>query len=73
MPLKTCLCLPSPSPPPPRYDLNIPKVAERLERAVDAALDGGFRTPDIYRAGQPGEKLVMCSEMGEVLLQSVSK
>lgn len=52
-----------------RYDLNIPKVADRLERAVDAALDGGFRTADIATAGTTK---VGCSEMGAILEKSVA-
>mmetsp|Transcript_23250 Transcript_23250/g.59384 ORF Transcript_23250/g.59384 Transcript_23250/m.59384 type:complete len:393 (-) Transcript_23250:301-1479(-) len=56
-----------------RYDLNIPNVAARLEAAVEGALDAGYRTQDIYKAGTPGTKLVKCSEMGELLLQSVTK
>jgi 3-isopropylmalate dehydrogenase len=55
----------------PRYDLNIPNVANRLEKAVDQALDAGYRTKDIYKEG-PNTKLVKCSEMGEILLKSVS-
>lgn len=55
-----------------RYDLNIPKVASRLEQAVEHALDEGYRTKDIYKEGVKGTKLVKCSEMGEVLLQAVS-
>jgi 3-isopropylmalate dehydrogenase len=54
-----------------RYDLNIPNVANRLEKAVDKALDEGYRTKDIYKEA-PGTKLVKCSEMGEILLTSVT-
>ncbi|GAX75623.1 hypothetical protein CEUSTIGMA_g3067.t1 [Chlamydomonas eustigma] len=52
-----------------RYDLNIPKVADRLQAAVDKALDDGYRTRDIWTEGM---KLSKCSEIGEVLLKSVS-
>lgn len=38
-----------------RYGLNLPGVAARLEAAVTAALDGGYRTGDIM---QPGCKQV---------------
>ncbi|KAK9909656.1 hypothetical protein WJX75_005663 [Coccomyxa subellipsoidea] len=47
-----------------RYGLNLPKVAEHLERAVSAALDAGYRTADLHT---PGMKKVGCSGMGEVL------
>lgn len=45
-----------------------PQVADRLEAAVTAALDGGFRTGDIM---QPGCKQVGCQEMGEVVLSKL--
>ncbi|KAG2493346.1 hypothetical protein HYH03_008479 [Edaphochlamys debaryana] len=54
-----------------RYDLAIPKVAERLEKAVDAVLDAGLRTGDIYKQGTPNTKLVKCSEMGEALFAHI--
>eukprot|EP00199_Chlamydomonas_sp_CCMP681_P002357 CAMPEP_0119115966 /NCGR_PEP_ID=MMETSP1180-20130426/52029_1 /TAXON_ID=3052 ORGANISM="Chlamydomonas cf sp, Strain CCMP681" /NCGR_SAMPLE_ID=MMETSP1180 /ASSEMBLY_ACC=CAM_ASM_000741 /LENGTH=394 /DNA_ID=CAMNT_0007105075 /DNA_START=25 /DNA_END=1209 /DNA_ORIENTATION=+ len=55
-----------------KYDLNIPKVAERLEAAVNAALDAGYRTKDIYKEGQPGVKLVKCSDMGSFLMNTMA-
>ncbi|PSC69987.1 3-isopropylmalate dehydrogenase [Micractinium conductrix] len=53
-----------------RYGLNLPKVADRLEAAVTAALDAGYRTGDIM---QPGCTLVGCRQMGEVLLNTVTE
>ncbi|MEW5303534.1 MAG: hypothetical protein WDW36_006216 [Sanguina aurantia] len=50
-----------------RYNLNAPKVADRLEKAVDAVLDAGLRTSDIFK-GLPGTKLVKGSEMGAALI-----
>lgn len=44
------------------------QVADRLESAVTAALDAGFRTGDIM---QPGCKQVGCQEMGEVVLSKL--
>lgn len=40
------------------------QVAERLEKAVTAALENGYRTADLYSAGT---QKVGCSEMGNVL------
>jgi 3-isopropylmalate dehydrogenase len=34
-----------------RYSLNQPVAADRIERAVSAALDAGYRTADIYSEG----------------------
>lgn len=45
------------------------QVADRLETAVNKALDDGYRTKDIWTEGH---KLVGCSEMGEVLSKSVA-
>lgn len=47
-----------------RYGLNIPKVADRLEAAVNKALDDGYRTKDLHT---PNTKLVGCIEMGKLL------
>lgn len=52
-----------------RYDLNIPAVAQRLEAAVDQALDDGYRTGDIW---SEGTKRVKCSEMGALLEKAVA-
>ncbi|GIL44512.1 hypothetical protein Vafri_1963 [Volvox africanus] len=51
-----------------RYDLSIPKVADRLEAAVNTVLDAGLRTGDIYKEA-PGTRLVKCSEMGAELMK----
>lgn len=45
------------------------QVADRLEKAVNKALDDGYRTKDIWTEGH---KLVKCSEMGDVLANSVA-
>ncbi|GMH38735.1 hypothetical protein BSKO_06619 [Bryopsis sp. KO-2023] len=47
-----------------RYGLNLPKVAERLERSVSTVLDKGYRTGDIM---SEGATQVKCSEIGELL------
>eukprot|EP00775_Hariotina_reticulata_P012676 gene12676-12803_t len=52
-----------------RYDLNIPQVADRLETAVNSALDKGYRTKDLWKEGT---QLVQCSEMGNLLVDMVS-
>lgn len=57
-----CCCL-------PHCLLCVLQVADRLEAAVNIALDEGYRTKDIHT---DGHKLVKCSEMGEVLLQAVA-
>lgn len=48
---------------------HVKQVADRLEAAVNKALDDGYRTKDIWTEGH---KLVKCSEIGEVLAQSVA-
>eukprot|EP00879_Flechtneria_rotunda_P027507 GHRR01029472.1.p1 GENE.GHRR01029472.1~~GHRR01029472.1.p1 ORF type:complete len:139 (+),score=61.04 GHRR01029472.1:269-685(+) len=52
-----------------RYDLSIPKVADRLEQAVNDALDKGYRTKDLWKEGT---RLVKCSEIGELLTEMVA-
>lgn len=51
-----------------KYGLGEEKAAQRIEEAVLATLNKGFRTGDIYSAGN---KLVGCKEMGEEVLKSV--
>ncbi|XP_047318920.1 3-isopropylmalate dehydrogenase 2, chloroplastic-like [Impatiens glandulifera] len=51
-----------------KYGLGEEKAAQRLENAVLAALDNGFRTGDIY---SEGTKLVGCKEMGDEVLKSI--
>lgn len=34
-----------------RYALDLPKIADDIEKAVEKTLDAGFRTGDIYREG----------------------
>jgi 3-isopropylmalate dehydrogenase len=53
-----------------RYSLKQPQEADRLERAVAAALDRGMRTPDIAEPGQPP-----CSTaaMGEAVIAELER
>ena len=44
-------------------------MADRLQAAVDKALDDGYRTKDIWTEGKTLSK---CSEIGEVLIKNVS-
>lgn len=52
-----------------RYGLNLPKVADRLEQAVTAALDAGYRTGDLMSSGM---KQVGCVELGEILVSQIT-
>ncbi len=45
-----------------RHSLDQPAAAERIEKAVEAVLDEGYRTADIQ---EPGRRLVGCVEMGQ--------
>lgn len=55
-----------------KYDLNCPKVSDRLEAAVSQVLDDGLRTGDIYKEGFPNTRKVKCSELSEHLLRIIS-
>lgn len=44
-------------------------VASKIERAVEQALEHGYRTPDIF---DPGAKLIGTAEMGDVVAKFVS-
>ncbi|MEE9615286.1 MAG: 3-isopropylmalate dehydrogenase [Thermodesulfobacteriota bacterium] len=45
-----------------RFSFELPQAAEMVENAVEAVLNKGFRTSDIYREGT---KQVGCREMGK--------
>ncbi|MDY6940221.1 MAG: 3-isopropylmalate dehydrogenase [Cyanobacteriota bacterium] len=51
-----------------RYSLNQPQGADRLEKAVMAVLDAGYRTGDIMAEGM---KAVGCQQMSDVLLEAL--
>ena len=48
-----------------RFSLGLAQEADRLERAVDAAISHGARTADIV---QPGEKSISTKAMGDAVL-----
>ncbi|KAA6429361.1 MAG: 3-isopropylmalate dehydrogenase [Trebouxia sp. A1-2] len=53
-----------------RYGLSLPKVADRLEAAVTAALDAGYRTGDLMSSGM---KQVGCIELGDILVKQITE
>lgn len=53
-----------------RHSLELPNIANQIERAVDRVLDKGLRTPDI---AQKKCKQVGTSAMGDAVLAALSK
>ncbi len=51
-----------------RYTFNNETAAARIEKAVNAALDSGVRTADIY---SEGTQKVSCSEMGDAVVNAL--
>ena len=51
-----------------RYSLGLEEEAAAVERAVEAVLDAGYRTPDIAREGT---KTVATSKMGDLVAEKV--
>ncbi len=51
-----------------RYTLNLPELADSIEKAVEKVLEAGFRTPDIMSEGC---QLVSCTEMGEQVIKNL--
>ena len=51
-----------------RYSLNEAEMADRIERAVNAVLDDGLRTADIFSEGM---REVSCSEMGDAVVAAL--
>jgi len=52
-----------------RFSLNQPEAAVRIEKAVDAVLSRGLRTPDIYSAGTTK---VGTREMGDAVVKALA-
>lgn len=53
-----------------RYSLNQGAAADAMEAAVDAVMEQGYRTPDLYAEGL---KKVSTSEMGHLVAQELLK
>lgn len=53
-----------------RYSLNKNQAADAIEAAVDAVMEQGYRTPDLYGEGL---KKVSTSEMGHLVAQELLK
>ena len=51
-----------------RYSFDMSDEADAIERAVNKALDDGYRTADIYK---DGFKKVGCSEMGTIIASNI--
>ena len=56
-----------------RYSFDMPVEADAIENAVSAVLDEGWRTGDIKDAETPADKLVGCTQMGQLILQNIGK
>ncbi len=52
-----------------RYSLGEEALADKIEAAVNKALDDGYRTADIYTDGM---KKVSCSEMGDAIVANLA-
>ncbi len=53
-----------------RHGLDMAEEADRLERAVEAALDGGLRTADLH-TGADGERRVGTEEMTDAVISAL--
>ena len=51
-----------------KYTLNKPKEADKIESAVLAVLEEGYRTGDIM---SEGKEKVNCKEMGDLIAKKV--
>ena len=52
------------------YGWHVLQVADRLEAAVTAALDAGYRTGDLMSSGM---KQVGCIELGDILVKQITE
>ncbi|MFQ5354698.1 MAG: isocitrate/isopropylmalate family dehydrogenase, partial [Thermodesulfobacteriota bacterium] len=56
-----------------QYSFNMPEPAAAIEEAVEAVLQAGYRTADIYDKSKEGTTLVSCSEMGDAVVAELKK
>lgn len=56
-----------------QYSFNMPEPAAAIEDAVEAVLEAGLRTADIYDKTKKGTTLVSCSEMGDAVAGELKK
>jgi 3-isopropylmalate dehydrogenase len=52
-----------------RFSFNMTEAADRVDAAVEKALEDGYRTGDIF-FGKPGEKKVSTTEMGDAITEN---
>ena len=53
-----------------RYSFGMEEAADLIEKAVEAVLEQGFRTSDIFQ-NRSGERLVNTREMGDAILRRI--
>lgn len=53
------------------HTLKNRELALRIERAASAVLESGLRTPDLWRGGSAGKRLVGTREMGDAVIQQL--
>jgi 3-isopropylmalate dehydrogenase len=53
-----------------RHSLDQGAAADRIEKAVEAVLNDGYRTADIL---EPGAKLVGCRQMGQLVREQIAR
>lgn len=51
-----------------RYSFDLEKEAQMIERAVEAVLADGYRTPDLAK---PGDKVLGTKEMGDIITKVI--
>ena len=49
------------------YSFQMTKAGQIIEQAIEATLQAGYRTADIF---QPGTKLVGTEEMGDLIVEN---
>jgi 3-isopropylmalate dehydrogenase len=54
-----------------RYSLGLADAADAIERAVNQAINAGFRTGDIFNPSEPGTRRVGTREMGDAIAATV--
>ena len=56
-----------------RYSFDMTKEADAIENAVSGVLDAGWRTGDIKDANTPTDKIIGCTQMGQLIADNITK
>ena len=56
-----------------RYSFDMYREADAIENAVSKVLDAGWRTGDIKDETTPADKIIGCTQMGQLIAENITE